>query len=134
MKAKLLLVPPATIDTFGDLLKLRDEFAPTERLYQKCFAELKALAATGDPAAEYIVKGERYTLRISPCSMERKPDVFKARKMLGAAAFMEVVSITLKALGQFLAQPEIDALAVTTQTGSRSYAPTAIAHDAGASG
>jgi hypothetical protein len=127
MEAKLVVVPPKTVDDFGDVVKLRDAFAPTERLYQKLRNELSGLAAAGDPEAEFVVTGERYTLRISSCSIERKVDIQKARKKLGAAAFLECCSVTLKALGNFLAAPDVDALAVSTRTGSRSYVPVPIA-------
>lgn len=127
MKVKLIQVPPKTIDDFGDVVKLRDAFAPTERLYQKMRAELATLASAGDPEDEYVVTGERYTLRISACSIERKVDIHKAKRKLGLAAFMECCTVTIKALGNYLAAPDVDALTSSSRTGSRSYVPEAIA-------
>lgn len=121
MDVKLIEVPPQTVDDFGDVVKLRDAFAPTERLYQKLRSQLVELAAAGDPKAEFVVRGERYTLRISPCSMESKPDVALVRKKLGATVFVQIAQITKRALEGFLLKHEIDELCITTQTGSRSY-------------
>lgn len=126
MKAKLVQIPPKTIDDFGDVVKRREAFAPTERLYQKMRSELAALAAEADPAAELLCTGERWKLRISACSIERTVDVGKAKKKLGAVRFLQTCTVTLKALGNFLAKPEVDALTVCTQTGSRSYNPIPI--------
>jgi hypothetical protein len=127
MKAKLVVVPPKTVDDFGDVVRLRDAFAPTERLYQQLRTELSSLTSTGDPESEYVLKGERFTLRISPCSLERKVDVEKAKRKLGVSAFLECCTVTLRALGQYLAAPDVEALTITTRTGSRSYVPVPIA-------
>jgi hypothetical protein len=121
MDAELVQIPASTVDEFVDAQKAREAFAPTERRYQKLYSELKQLLASADPAAEYTAKGERYTLRISPCSVERKVDVVRAKKKLGVAAFLECCTVSLKALGNFLATPDVDALTIASQTGSRSY-------------
>jgi len=123
------IVPADLIDEWGDLTKLRDEFAPTERRYQKCRERLKALVENEDPEAEFNAKGERFELRISPCSMESKPDVPAVRKRLGAAVFLAIVNVTKKALEGVLLKHEIEELCTSTRTGSRSYAPTAIPKD-----
>lgn len=120
------IVPDGLIDEWGDLTKLRDEFAPTERRYQKCREQLKALVESEDPEAQFKVRGERYVVEISPCSMESKPDVPAVRKRLGAAMFLHVVAVTKKALEGVLLKHEIEELCISTRTGSRSYAPTAI--------
>lgn len=121
MEAKLVQVPPQTIDDFGDVVKLRDAFAPTEKLYQRLRLQLAAQCAGAPPDAEFLVRGERYTLRISACSFDSRVDVPKARKRLGAAAFLECCSVTLRALAGYLTAPEVEALTIRTQTGSRSY-------------
>lgn len=131
MEAKLVVVPPHTVDDFGDVLKLRQAFAPTEAKYNRLRAELNALTACADPEAEFVVTGERFTLRISSCSIERRVDIAKARKKMGAAAFLEHCSMTIKALGNFFAAPDVEKLLVSSRSGSRSYTPVPVAAEAG---
>lgn len=121
MKAKLIKIPERTIDDYGDLVKLREAFAPTERQYQRMKKELVDKCDSADPSAEFVVRGERYTLRISACGMERQFDKAMAKRRLGAAKFLECCSISLKALSVFLSGPEIEAFTTTTQSGSRTY-------------
>lgn len=120
------VVPADLIDEYGAVTQLRDDFAPTERLYQQLKARIAALVVDADPEAEFTVKGERYTVAISMCSMESAPDVPRIRKRVGAATFLAIVTVTKKALEAFLLKPEIEALFPKTRTGSRSYAPTAL--------
>lgn len=129
MEAKLVVVPPQTVDDYGDLCKDRAAFALTEGRYQKLHKQLAELAAKGDPETEYIAEGERYTLQISMCKMESTVDIPRARKKLGAAAFLEVCTVTLKALRRFLTEPEVEALTISTRTGSRSYVAVPMAKD-----
>jgi len=120
------VIPADLIDEWGDLTKLRDEFAPTERRYKKCLERLKALTEGKDPEAMFTVRGTRYIVEISPCSNESTLDVPAVRKRLGAALFLEIARVTKSALEGFLVKPEIEALCTFARTGSRSYAPTAI--------
>jgi hypothetical protein len=127
MKAKLVRIPPQTVDDFGDLAKLREDFAPTERLYQKLRAELNALVAGAEPDAEFVVKGERYTLHISTCAMVREVDVAKARKKLGWEKFLLCCTVTLQAISNYLTKPQCDALTIESMTGPRRFLPVPIA-------
>ena len=124
-----LIVPADLIDEYGAVTQLRDDFAPTEQLYQKLKGRIAALVANADPESEFLVRGERYIVRISACSMQSTLDIPAVRKTLGAAIFLEVASVTKKALEGFLLKPQIEALCAFARTGSRSYAPTAIPKD-----
>lgn len=121
-----LIVPGNLIDDYGDLCAKRAEFAPTERAHYKAREALKGLVAGEDPNASFIVRGERYTLTISPCGFESKPDPALVKKKLGAATFLLVVTVAKKALEGWLLKPVIEELCVTTQTGSRSFDAVAI--------
>lgn len=114
-------IPASLIDDYGDVSKLRDEFAPTERLYQKLRKELNDHLSDAPANQEYVQCGERWTLDISERKMERTVDVKKAQKRLGPRNFLHVCSVTLKALEQYLLKPEIDALTVSEQTGARTF-------------
>jgi murein L,D-transpeptidase YcbB/YkuD len=119
MKAKLVQVPQSTVDTFGDLAAAREAFAPQERAYQKLRSEIAAMVAEADPEAEFEATGERYAVKISARGFETKADVPAVRKKLGAATFLECVTVSLKSLANYLTKPEIDEVTVTGQTGSR---------------
>lgn len=122
-------IAPRTIDDFGDLCQLREEFAPTERAYKACHSALATLieAEGADAETELTAAGERWTLNISARGMERKINVVAVRKRLGAADFLKCCSVTLKALGRFLTQPEVDKLAPQEQTGARTIKAVALA-------
>jgi hypothetical protein len=126
MEAKLIQIPPQTVDDFAEAQKAHELAAPAERRYQKLYGELKALTAAVDPAGEFLATGTRYKIRISPCGMDRRVDIPKARKRLGAAAFLEACTMTLKALGFFLPAPEVEDCVIVSQTGARSYTAEAI--------
>lgn len=121
MEAKLIEIQPQTVDDYADLLKLREAFAPTERKYQKLHNELKELCVPLDPNKEYSAQGERNSLRISACKFENQVDVARAKRKLGVEKFLEICSVTLKGLGNYLAKPEVDALTISVQGSSRSF-------------
>jgi hypothetical protein len=121
MEIKPGTIPAQTVDDFGDLQLLVDRFAPTQARYNKLRDELKALIADKDPAADFIVRGNRYTVEISARATERSVDVAKAKKALGVERFLEACSVTITALGRFLAKPEVEKLLISSQTGSRKF-------------
>lgn len=123
MKEQAFREVQAKVDEFGDLAAARAVFAPTEARYQKLREEFKGWFAD-EPAKEFVINGDRFSLRVSPCSTENKPDVPAVRKRLGAATFLLVAQVTKKALEGWLLKPEIEELCISTQTGSRSYSPT----------
>ena len=127
MDAKLIQIPPSTVDEFCDLIKLRKEFAPFESRYQKLYGELKALLSKEPGDAALTATGERHCLNISACAMDRTPDVAKVRKRLGAALFLTVVKVTVTALKEFLLDAEIEPMLIVTQSGPRRYNPVPIA-------
>lgn len=122
-KAKLVAVPPQTVDSYCDLAALREEFAPTERQFQKARAEIAARLADEDPAAVFTVPGERWTLLISARGFETKPNVPLVRKNMKAADFLEIATVTLKSLRDWFTQPKIDEMTIKEQTGSRTFTP-----------
>ncbi|HEY1861655.1 MAG TPA: hypothetical protein VGG61_14945 [Gemmataceae bacterium] len=126
-EAKLIQIPAQTVDDFGDVVRLREQFAPTERLYNRLRDQIKELCRNQDPTASYLMRGERWTLKISPCTFESQVDVAAARKKLGAEKFLSACSITLRALANLLPKPEVDALTVTVRTSTRTFTPVAVA-------
>jgi hypothetical protein len=124
MEPKLIEIEPRLVDDYGDVVKLRDAFAPHERLYNKLQAQLKELCVGADPNKEYVVKGARYTLHISPCKFQNEVDIPRAKRKLGVEKFLEACTLTLKSLGNYLAKPDVDALTISVQGTSRSFSPT----------
>lgn len=123
MEAKLIEIQPQIVDDYGDVAKLRDAFAPTERLYQKLHKQLKELCVGADPNKEFLVKGERYTLRISACKYENQVDVPRAKRKLGVEKFLQCCTVTLAALGNYLSKPDVAALSILVQTSTRTFSP-----------
>lgn len=114
----------ALIDEFGDVERLRREFAPTERRYQQLRDEIAGWCP--DPEKEYVEKGHRYELLISRRDEQRKVDVKAAQKKLGLTKFLKACSLTMKALEAFLPKPEIEALTTKARTGPRTLIPTPV--------
>src|SRR5215472_488582 len=119
----VVVIPAKLSDEFGDLSRLKDEFAPTLSRYNKCRERIAALVAEADPEMEYKVEGERYRVMIGARGLERKVDIALARKLLGAAKFMEVATVTLKSLEAVMLKPEIDKIVLVERTGPRTYLP-----------
>lgn len=122
----VLVIPAALCDEFGDLTKLKDEFAPTQSRYNKCRAKLADLVADCDPEAEYTVDGDRYRVVISERGLQRRVDVEKVRKALGAQKFMEVATVTLAGLEAYMLKPDIERVTLVERVGPRAYAPIPI--------
>lgn len=127
MEPKGIEIPRSLVDDFGDAQAAHDAFKATEALYTKLASELKALVAEALPTETFVVSGDRYSLDISAQTFESVIDIPKARKKLGAVNFLAAVSLTLKALGRFLTQPEVDALVTKQQTGHRKYVTAKLA-------
>ena len=109
------------IDEYGDVAKLREEFAATEKRYGKLREQLNAAAGELEPDQEFALVGGRWQIAVSAKKLERTVNKKAARKRLGAAAFFNACSITLTALGNLLSKPDVDALADSDRTGARSY-------------
>jgi len=122
----VLVIPAALCDEFGDLTKLKDEFAPTMTRYNKCRDAIAALVKDRDPEDEFKVEGERFRVMISSRGLERRVDKAAARKLLGATQFMEAATVTLKALEAYLLKPEIEKITLVERTGPRVYSPIPI--------
>jgi hypothetical protein len=121
--------PPNLIDEYGDLAKLREAFAPTERRYKKALDALKELVDDARPEAAFTAKGERYTLQITARGIESKPNVGKARKLLSKEAFMKCVTLTKAALEKFLLKPQIEEICDETQSGPRCFKTIPLSED-----
>lgn len=120
------IIPASLCDEFGELSKLKDDFAPTQTRYNKCRDQLVKLVADCDPETEFKVEGERFRVMISSRGFERHVDKAAARKLLGATQFIEVATVTLKSLELYLLKPEIEKITLTERTGPRSYLPVPI--------
>jgi hypothetical protein len=119
-------IPSSLIDNFGEVSKLREAFAPTEKLYQKLRGEISVLLVDFPDNEAFIGTGVQFTLDASARKMERTVDLVAARKKLGAAGFMEIASVSISALSNLLPKPQVDALTVAEQTGSRTYITTPV--------
>lgn len=130
---KLLLLKKAVpnraaiIDEFGDVCALRAGFAPTEKRHKQLADEIKSWYEDAAAAREFTEKGDRYQLAISMRSLAKTINIRAAYKKLGINKFLAACTITLKALGELLSEPEVDALWEEDRTGHRSYVTTPFA-------
>lgn len=120
-----IAIPAALIDEFGAVAVLRDrmkaDLAPVEAAYQKLRKQFEGYIAWAAPGDTFCEIGEAYTLDISARGLQRTVDIAAARKKLGAAAFLEICTVTQSALNTVLPKPQVEALLVSEQTGARSY-------------
>lgn len=116
----------AIIDEFGEVSRLRDDFAPTEKRYNQLRDEIKSWYEDKPADEVFIEKGVRFQLDIGACAMAKTVDVAAAYKKLGARKFFKACLITLKALAEHLGQADIEALTSEAQTGPRRFASTRI--------
>jgi hypothetical protein len=129
---KLLLLKTATpanrsalIDEAGDIkLKLAAFAATGVERRDKQLTEEFASWYPDKPEEEFIEKGQRYELRISARRNVTTIDIRAAYKKLGLRKFLSACSLTLKALAEFLTEPEVDCLTSTARTGSRAFVTT----------
>ncbi len=124
----ILIIPASLCDEFGELSKLGEQFAPTLTRYNKCREKLAALVADADPELEFRVEGDVYRVLISERGLERRLDIPAVRKVLGAAKFIEVATVTMKSLEAYLLRPQIEALTLVERTGPRTYSPVPLGH------
>jgi hypothetical protein len=116
----------AAIDEFGDIVKLRKAFLPTEQRYQTLLREIAPWYAKSAAAKEFVASGERWQLNVSMCQRQSSIDIWAVYKLLGLTKFLKICSVTLKAIGEFLTQSQIDGLTSHERTGRRDYVPTLI--------
>jgi hypothetical protein len=114
----------AIIDEFGDLTLQRAAFAPTEKRYAQLRDELKSWYADAPGHTEFVERGRRYQLTVSAAANSKTIDIRAAYKKLGLAKFLKACSLTLKALAEFLSEPDIEALTTSAQTGARGFVST----------
>jgi len=131
MKAspKLQLVPlagadPALIDEYCDLRERMKAWKPEVNPIAGRYAEVSALilaAYESHPAAAPIVAhGRRFDLPISARRIERKiHDLAGFFRRIGRDKFLEICSVTLKAVEKEVAADKLDLYVGTSQTGHR---------------
>jgi hypothetical protein len=120
-KSPVVVIPAPLVDDYAEAKALHDAFKPTEALYVKLGDELKELVKDSPATETFVATGKRFSLDISAQALASVVDIPAARRKLGAVNFMAAVTLTLKALGNFLTKPEVEALVTKEQTGSRKY-------------
>jgi hypothetical protein len=123
-KHNKIVIPATLVDDYADAKALHDAFKPTEALYKKLGDELKALVEASPATETFVATGARFALDISAQQFESVVNIKAAQAKLGPVKFLKAVSVTLKALGNFLAKPDVDALVTKEQIGPRKYTCT----------
>jgi hypothetical protein len=116
----------ALIDEFGNLSKLRDEFAPFEKRHGQLRDEIKSWYEGRPGDVTFTEKGLLFQLDVTACANAKAIDLRAAYKKLGLPKFLKACSMTFKALGEYLGQADIDELTSESQTGPRRFTATPI--------
>jgi len=118
----------ALIDEAGALDLQLAVFAATgvERRRKQLTEEFGSWYADKAADGEFLERGLAFQLKISPRRNSTSINIRGAYKKLGIARFLQAATLTLKALGEFLSEPEIEALSSTARTGARSFVTTPI--------
>jgi hypothetical protein len=108
----------AVADELGSLEK---EMAPyAQKLARiECLRKVLRASCGAEPEDEWMVSGERFVAVLGPRAMERKIDIVKLVKAVGAPAFARFASCTLKALEGSVAPAVVAEVTVSGRTGSR---------------
>lgn len=114
----------AIVDEYGEAARRVAAFAPTKKRYDQLRDIITGWCP--DAAQSYPFHGAAYQLTVSPRAIERTIPAKALYKALGLAKFLQAVKTTLKGASAFLGTCEVDALVVTTQSGSREIATTPI--------
>ena len=114
LRLKLLA---SQVDELGALEK---EFAPLKPKFER-IEQLRKLIrdhfAFSDVAAPCMAQGERFVAQLGPLAIERRVDVPKLARAIGAKALYAIASVTLKALAES-GHAAGDSI-VVSQTGAR---------------
>jgi hypothetical protein len=107
----------AEADEFYAAWLARKAFAPTEARYQ--YLLKMRLDRCTDAAKPYSEKSARCEVFVSARGFDRTIPAKALHKALGLARFLQAVKTTLTGASVFLSADQVEAIAITTQTGSR---------------
>lgn len=121
----------AIVDEFGEIDRLVKAFAPTLRRHEELKKQIQSLAADKPAEVDVSLDGRLYQVQISARKLERKiVDVPRVFVMLGKKRFLELCSMTLKALESAITPDRFAEIVVEDRTGSRTITAVAKASPA----
>jgi hypothetical protein len=114
------LTVPELADEFGELSR-RLELAKSDEARLKLVAiRLKPLFEDTPDDEPTTLDGCQYQLRVTPRENETKiTDITAVRKAMSAAEFLEIATVTLKALKAAVSESKFLSLVTTARTGNR---------------
>lgn len=108
------------IDEYGELCRQIDEIKPAIARHKLLGSMLQSWFEEVPAEESVAFAGRYYTLQASPRDNQTKlKDIRKVYKALGAAKFLSLCSITLKAVRESLPDDLYQNLVETNRTGSR---------------
>lgn len=111
----------ALADEWGELRRRIDLLKPDQARIKAVEALLQPLLDLQPADMPMTLNGLVYQLQVSPCEHQTKiNDIAEVRRAMTAAAFLEIVSVTLKALKPVVSEFKFLQLTTTARTGSRS--------------
>lgn len=110
----------AKIDRFGELSRQLAEIKPLEKEHKALKAEIRSWYDKEPAGDSLTAEGGLYNLQISPRENETKiRSILKVKSAIGASKFLQVCSITLKAIKDCVTDEVYQGLVITERTGCR---------------
>lgn len=86
------------VDEYGDLKRRVKEFQPTKARFELLGRTITSWYENEPAEKEFIVEGQKYSIKISEREWQRRVDAARLYKAVGIKRLLELVSVTLKAL------------------------------------
>lgn len=121
----------AWIDEYGELSRQIAELKPAVDRHKQLGILIQMWCEAVPAAQPTLFEGQRYTLQISPRENQTKIiSIRKVYRALGVTKFLDLCSITLKALRENLPTEKYEKLVDTDRTGPRAIKAVAKAQKA----
>ncbi len=107
-------------DEYGELKRRIEMVKPDEVRLAAIVKRLKPMFEANPPEEATTLDGQIYQLQVSPCENETViTDIAAVRRAMSAAEFLEIATVTLKALKTAVSESKFLSLVTTARTGNR---------------
>lgn len=114
----------ALVDELGELQTRLEPHRADLRREEALRREIRGWMAVDDPEHAASFEGRLYIAQVGPRKIERAPVIAKVFEALGVKKFLQLCSITLKAVEDHVPLPKRDGLIVQRRSGYRDVSVT----------
>lgn len=122
MQPTLVPTRAQQVDEFGELDRLVKAFAPKAKRHEELQKLIRSWYQAHPPEKPDVAEGVLYDVLVAECGVERTLGLkakLKIFSIVGKAAFVSLVNLTLKAATTAVGEPKVNELATKERTGSR---------------